>query len=111
MAAVGAAGVAIFGRLGLQQVDIVLASALRSVVMTAVMLGVAGVTGGLADLVAGRARLDLRAWAFVLGAGVCGATSWRAYFAALKIAPAGPVSALDRLSLPLVFGSETGARS
>jgi hypothetical protein len=34
---------------------------------------------------------------------ICGAVSWLAYFAALKVANAGPVAALDRLSLPLVF--------
>ena len=103
LAALGAAGVALLGRVGLQHVDTVLATALRSVVMCATLLGVAWVTGGLRDLVAGRADLDVRAWLFVIGAGVCGAASWLAYFAALKVAPAAPVSALDRLSLPLVF--------
>ena len=39
----------------------------------------------------------------MLGAGICGAASWLAYFAALQRANAGPVAALDRLSLPLVF--------
>jgi transporter family protein len=100
---VGAAGVAIFGRLGLQHVDTVLASALRSVVMTAAMLAVAAGTGSLGQFVSGRIQLDARAWLYVLAAGLCGAGSWIAYFAALKLGPAAPVAALDRLSLPIVF--------
>ena len=103
LAALGAAGVAILGRLGLQQVDTVLATTLRSIVMSATLVVVAAATGGLRGFLAGRADLDGRAWLFVIGAGVCGAASWLAYFAALKVAQAGPVSALDRLSLPLVF--------
>ena len=103
LAATGAAGVAILGRLGLQQVDTVLATALRSIVMCVSLLVLAGATGGLRTLFAGHADLDARAWVFVIGAGVCGAASWLAYFAALKVANAGPVAALDRLSLPLIL--------
>jgi transporter family protein len=94
LAAAGAAGVAVFGRLGLQHVDTVLAVA---------MLGVAAATGGLGQFVSGRIQLGTRAWLHVLAAGLCGAGSWIAYFAALKLAPAAPVAALDRLSLPIVF--------
>ncbi len=117
LAAVGAAGVAIFGRIGLQHVDTVLATGLRSVVMSAVLVGIAGATGRLSELSGGRTDLDTRAWLCLIGAGICGAASWLAYFAALKVAHAAPVAALDRLSLPLVFvlgvallGEEVGWR-
>ncbi len=117
LAAAGAAGVAIFGRLGLQHADAVLATVLRSVVMSAALVVIAGATGKFSELAGGRSELDTRAWLCVLGAGVCGAGSWLAYFAALKVAHAGPVAALDRLSLPLVFvlgvvllGEEVGWR-
>lgn len=103
IAAVGAAGVAILGRVGLQHVDPVLATALRSVVMTAAVLGVSLWNGSLGELARGRASLDGRAWLFVTAAGFCGAVSWLAYFAALRLGPAAAVSALDRLSLPFVF--------
>ena len=103
VAAIGAAGVAILGRLGLQSVDTVLATTLRSIVMSLSLVVLAGATGGLRTLFGGSADLDARAWLFVIGAGVCGAVSWLAYFAALKMANAGPVAALDRLSLPLIF--------
>lgn len=103
LAALGAAGVAIFGRLGLQHVDTVLATTLRSVVMSVALLGLAGATGRLSYGALGRANLDTGAWLCVIGAGLCGLASWLAYFAALKLASAAPVAALDRLSLPFVF--------
>lgn len=102
-AALGAAGVAVFGRIGLAGADTTLATTLRSGVMTLVLVGVAARTSGWQGFAAGAAGFDARAWLCVLLAGICGAASWLAYFAALKLGPAGPVAALDRLSLPLVF--------
>jgi transporter family protein len=43
-----------------------------------------------------------RAWLFVALSGLAGACSWWAYFGALRLGPAGPVAALDRLSLAFV---------
>jgi transporter family protein len=103
LAAFGAAGVALFARVGLAGADFTLATALRSVVMTALLLGIAGANAGWRGLWGGATGFDGRAWTFVLLAGICGAASWLAYFAALRHGPAGPVAALDRLSLPLVF--------
>jgi len=117
LAALGAAGVAIFGRLGLQQVDTLLATTLRSVVMSVALIGLAGARGRLSFDALERANLDLGSWLCVVAASICGLASWLAYFAALKLAAAAPVAALDRLSLPLVFvlgiallGEEVGWR-
>lgn len=117
LAALGAAGVAVFGRLGLQHVDTVLATTLRSIVMSVALIGFAGATGRLRYGELGRVNLDAGAWLCVVGAGICGVASWLAYFAALKVADAAPVAALDRLSLPLIFvlgivllGEEVGWR-
>ncbi|MEE9279396.1 MAG: EamA family transporter [Myxococcota bacterium] len=103
IAAASAAGVTIFGRLGLTGVDTTLATTLRSIVMTLALVAVAVGNGSLGALVRGETAFDARAWRFVLLAGACGAASWLAYFAALRLAAAGPVAALDRLSLPMVF--------
>ncbi len=103
LAALGAAGVAVLGRLGLQQMDVVLGTVLRSLVMSAVLIGFAAASGAWRNLTGGAADLSARTWLAMLGAGICGAGSWLAYFAALERANAGPVAALDRLSLPLVF--------
>lgn len=67
------------------------------------LIGVAIARIGFSELWRGGQGLDPRAWLLVIGAGLCSAVSWLAYFAALKLGPAGPVSALDRLSLPIVF--------
>ncbi|MBX5492528.1 MAG: EamA family transporter [Chloroflexi bacterium] len=87
--------VAIFGRLGVQSVDVTAATTARSVVMTIFLLLLATATGRLGALQA----VDGRAWLFVVASGVAGAVSWLCYFAALRLGQAGPVSALDRLSL------------
>ncbi len=102
-AALGAAGVAVFGRIGLAGADTTLATTLRSGIMTLVLLGVAARAPGWRGFLDGAAGFDARAWICIALAGICGAASWLAYFAALKLGPAGPVAALDRLSLPLVF--------
>jgi len=103
LAALGGAGVAIFGRLGMQHVDTLLATTLRSTMMSAVLIALAGATGRFNREAIARANLDANAWLYVVGASICGVVSWLAYFAALKLADAAPVAALDRLSLPLIF--------
>ena len=103
IAALSASGVAIFGKLGLEDVDSTLATTLRSMVMTALLLLLIFATGRWKPLWAGAAKLDRRAWLFIVLAGFCGAISWLAYFAALQLGMAGKVAALDRLSVALVF--------
>jgi len=103
LAAAGAAGVAIFGRIGLQQVDSVRATALRSSVRSAALVAVAIGSGRFGALIEAPRLVGSRAGLCVIAAGICGAGSWLAYFAALRVANAGPVAALDRLSLPLVL--------
>ncbi len=103
VAAVGAAGVAIFGSVGLKGVDSTLATTLRAVIMAAMLVGVVAVTGRLAPLWHNTSGIHTREWVFITLAAVSGAISWLAYFAALQLGMAGPVSAVDRLSVALVF--------
>jgi transporter family protein len=103
LAALGAAGVAILGRLGLQELDATLGTALRSLVMSAALVLLVAANGSWRVLLEEGGAIDGRAWLYLVGAGLCGAGSWLAYFGALQLAAAGPVAALDRLSLPLVF--------
>ena len=98
LAAAFAALVAILGKVGVAHVDTTLATAVRSVVMTVVLV--------VAAVVLGRTRLstiDGRSLAFIALSGLAGAASWLFYFVALKHGPAAGVSALDRLSVALVF--------
>src|SRR5207248_9661143 len=85
------------------RVNATLATALRAVIMAAVLLAVAAAGGHLQALWRGTGQLDARAWLFLTLAGVCGAVSWLAYFAALQLGLASRVAALDRLSIAWVF--------
>lgn len=103
VAALGGAGVAIFGKVGLAGVDPTAGTAIRSVIMAVVLVGVGLSTGTLQKALSGTSSLDRRALVFIVLAGLSGAVSWLAYFAALRVGGAAQVAALDRLSLPLVL--------
>lgn len=103
LAALGGAGVTLFGRLGLEGVPPTLATTLRALIMALVMVGVALASGQLQPLLTGREHLSGKAWLYVTLAGASGAGSWLAYFAALKVGPTAGVAALDRLSLAFIF--------
>ncbi len=99
--AIAAALVAIFGKLGLQQLDSTLATAIRAVVMALVTV--------LAALTLGKFKgftwnaLAGKEWLWIVLAGLAGALSWLFYFYALKTGPVTPVAMIDRLSIVFVF--------
>ena len=103
VAALGAAGVAIFGSIGLEKVDTTLATTLRSIIMAVMLVVVTLMTGQLQLIWRGESNLDSRAWLFITLAGFAGAISWLAYFGALKLGLASRVAALDRLSVAFIF--------
>ena len=99
LAAFFAALVAIFGKVGIREVDATLATAVRAVVMAAFLVTVAvalGKTGSLGGI-------SRRSFVFIVLSGVAGAASWLCYFVALRDGPATGVAALDRLSVVIVF--------
>ena len=98
LAAVFAALVAVLAKLGLQDVDATLATAMRAVVMAAVLLLVCLTTGRLGSV----GGIPARAWVYVGLSGLAGAASWVCYFLAIQQGSAAPVSALDRLSIVFV---------
>lgn len=102
IAALGGAGVAVLGKVGLGSVDPTLATTLRSIVMTLTLLGVAAAGGQLRGLTSNALAVDGRAWMFIILAGLSGAISWLAYFAALRLGTATQVASIDRLSLAFV---------
>lgn len=97
-AALFAALVAIFGKVGLKNVDATLATAIRSVVMAAFLVSVAFGLGKLKFV----DSIDSKALTFIALSGIAGALSWLCYFLALKIGPTSGVAALDRLSVVFV---------
>ena len=99
LAAVFAALVAVFGKVGISGIDTTAATAIRAVVMAVFLVGVAlvlGKAGAVKDV-------SSRTLAFIVLSGVAGALSWLAYFLALRHGPVTGVAAIDRLSVVFVF--------
>ncbi len=99
LSAVAAAGVAIFGKLGITGIDSTLATTVRAVVMAVFLLIVSAVMGKLQLL----GSITNRVLLFIVLAGISGALSWLFYFFALRFGPATGVAALDRLSVVFVL--------
>lgn len=99
--AVAAAAVAILGKLGLQNVDPVFATTIRSLVMASFFV----VTSLFLNKFTSTniASLSNKDWWLIVGAGLAGAISWLLYFMALKIGLATKVVVIDRLSLVFVI--------
>lgn len=99
LSAVFAALVAIFGKIGIQNVDSTLATAVRAVVMALFLFFVVLSMGKLPLL----SSINNKALLFIILSGLAGAISWVFYFMALKNGPATSVAALDRLSIVFVL--------
>jgi len=94
-----AAAVAVFGKIGLTQVDSTLATSVRAVVMAAFLV--------TTSLLLGKSQLlstiNNKALLYITLSGIAGALSWLCYFYALKIGPTSGVAALDKLSIVFVL--------
>lgn len=92
---------AIFGKIGLKEIDPTLATIIRGVVM-AVLLVIAGFIfrkfEGFDPF-----AVSSRAWLFIFLSALAGASSWVLYFIALKVGPASSVAVLDKMSVVLVI--------
>lgn len=99
LSAVFAALVAVFGKLGLAQIDSTLATTVRAIIMAGSLVLLSVATGRFS----GVGAFTGRAWLLVALSGLAGAASWLAYFAALRLGPATTVAALDRLSVVFVI--------
>lgn len=97
LSAVSAALVAIFGKIGLQQLDANTATAVRAIVMALFLVGVVVAQGKL-NLV-GTVFADKKALLFIILSGVAGALSWLFYFMAIKSGEVSKVAPIDKLSV------------
>lgn len=96
-----AALVAIFGKIGLKNLDSTLATTIRSVVM-ALFLIVTSLSLGKFNGFSFQS-LSGKDWFWIIMAGTAGALSWLFYFWALKLTTATKVVVIDRLSLVFVI--------
>jgi transporter family protein len=99
LSAVTAALVAIFGKIGLKDIDANSATAIRAVIMALFLLGVVIVQGKTSQM--GEIITQKRAMSFIVMSGVAGALSWLFYFLALKGGKVSQVGPIDKLSVVL----------
>lgn len=99
LSAISAAFVAIFGKIGIANVDSTLATSVRAVVMALFLFFVSLSLGKLKLL----NTINSKALLFIIFSGIAGAMSWLFYFFALKKGPAAGVASLDRLSVVFVL--------
>lgn len=94
-----AALVAIFGKIGLKDIDSTLATTIRSIVMAVFLVIVAFSFGKFSSL----DTLNSKAMVFIILSGIAGALSWLFYFLAIKLGPVSGVAAIDRTSIVFVI--------
>lgn len=99
LSALFASLVAIFGKIGVKEVDTTLATTIRSFIMT-LFLVVVSLSLNKFSLIH---QINSKAFLFIVLAGISGALSWLAYFAALKFGPVKGVAVLDRFSVVLTI--------
>ena len=99
--AVAAAAVAIFGKIGLKDIDPTLATIIRGVVMAVILVA----AGFLLRKFEGfnPAIVGSKAWLFIFLSALAGALSWVLYFVALKTGPASAVAVIDKMSVVLII--------
>lgn len=97
LSAISAALVAIFGKLGLQNIDTNTATAIRAVVMAVFLLAVITVEGKLHNIQPILA--NHKALTFIILSGLAGALSWLFYFWALKMGKVQQIVPIDRMSM------------
>lgn len=91
--------VAIFGKIGVSNLDPTLATTIRSIIMAIFLIIISFILGKYQLL----KTIDFKSLTFIILAGIAGALSWLFYFLALKFGPASGVAALDRSSVVFVL--------
>jgi transporter family protein len=97
MAALTAALVGIFGKIGLQSIDANSATAVRAIIMAAFLVSVVAIQGNLNKIPV--IFTDKKALTFIILSGIAGASSWLFYFLALKYGKVSQVAPIDKLSV------------
>lgn len=100
LSALMAALVAIFGKLGLKNIDTTLATTIRSMVMAVFLIVTSICLKKWSNF--SFESIVLKDWMLIILAGIAGALSWLFYFFALKNGDATKVVTIDRMSLVFV---------
>ena len=97
LSAIFGALVAIFGKIGVRDVDSNLAVALRTVVIVFFAWGIVLAQGNARDLM----RISRHSYLFLFLSAIATGLSWLFYYKALKLGDASRVAPIDKLSVAL----------
>jgi len=97
LSAFTAALVAIFAKIGLQNIDTNTATAVRAIIMALFLVGVIIIQGKLGKI--NEIFVDHKALLYIILSGIAGALSWLFYFLAIKMGEVSKVVPIDRLSI------------
>jgi len=97
LSAVFGALVAIFGKIGVRDVDSNLAVALRTVIIVLFAWGIVAAQGNARELF----RISRHSYLFLILSAIATGCSWLCYYKALKLGPASRVAPIDKLSVAL----------
>lgn len=96
--AIFAALTAVFGKIGVADIDSNLATLIRTVFIVGILTLIVMFTRSWQPL----NSIPMRTWFFLLLSGLATGASWLCYYHALKLGPASGVAPLDKLSVVLV---------
>ena len=103
LSAIFASLVAIFGKMGLKNIDSTLATTVRSIIMAVFLVLVTATMVVTKKIDFNLASFSGKAWLFIALSGIAGALSWLFYFMAIKLGLVNPVAAIDRTSIIFVI--------
>jgi transporter family protein len=97
LSAAMAALVGVFAKMGMTSIDPTLATTIRSVIMTFLLVFLCGASGALSKL----NTITAKPGVMILLSGIAGALSWLFYFRALQLGTVSQVAPIDKLSMPI----------
>jgi transporter family protein len=98
LSAVFAALTAVFGKIGVEQVNSDYATLIRTAIILVILALIVAATGAWQPL----SGVSHKTWMFLLLSGAATGMSWLCYYRALKVGPASGVAPIDKLSVLLV---------
>jgi bacterial/archaeal transporter family protein len=98
LSAAFAALTAIFGKIGVQDINSDFATLIRTVIILSVVTLIVLASGAWQPL----ASVERRTYLFLLLSGLATGASWLCYYRALKLGPASGVAPIDKMSVLLV---------
>lgn len=99
LSAVFAALTSIFAKIGIENVNSTLATAIRTVVVLVMTWGMVFLTGREREL----SNIAGRSWLFLILSGIATGLSWLCYYYALQKGPASKVVPIDKLSVVITL--------